>query len=160
MPRSQPGSRPRGRPRDDDRHRQILEWIHEGATTTEIAKRLGITRSAVSDLLGPGVPRSVFCRDCRARVGETWPGREWRRRPVYCQGCVAKRPDLPFGQRLLALRLSRGLTQVKLAKQAGVGHMTINTMERAPHPNPTFPVLLKLVRVLGPLLIGWPSEEK
>jgi len=73
---------------------------------------------------------------------------------AICLTCLKKKPDAPFGVRLKAFRIGKGLGQGELAKLSGVGLPTIHGYEKQVHPGqPRWTVLVKLVRVFGPDLV-------
>jgi transcriptional regulator with XRE-family HTH domain len=66
---------------------------------------------------------------------------------------VAADPSTPLAERLRALRLAAGLTQMELAGQAGLSYATISDCERGrrrPRPG----LLGALAGVLGPGLLA------
>ena len=58
-----------------------------------------------------------------------------------------KQPQYEFGQRLTALRLARGLTQVQLASTLGVSQRAISRLETVAE-FPTVPLLIALCSAL------------
>jgi transcriptional regulator with XRE-family HTH domain len=148
-----PGS---GYRRNAEHGRLMTELRRQGLTMPEIARRLGITKQAVHDMLRrlgePPPPRSVPCAACGRPILSA-VARPTDRGKALCRGCLRERPAAPFGQRLLALRLAAGLSQVELARRAGLSRMAVAHHERAERtPRPA--TRARLARVLGPELLG------
>lgn len=55
----------------------------------------------------------------------------------------------PFGQRLRAIRLARGLTQAQLGAGVGIPQNVVTRMETAARLNPTMETILKLSEALA-----------
>jgi transcriptional regulator with XRE-family HTH domain len=64
-----------------------------------------------------------------------------------------KDPDIPLGDRIRSLRLAAGLSQHRLAEQAGITCTTLRLLE-CRDCNPSWPVFSGLIRVLGTALVG------
>jgi transcriptional regulator with XRE-family HTH domain len=143
-----PGS---GRRPNPERCRRILEFRASGLTVVQIARRLGVTHQSVQQHLkaaGATPPGVVRCRACGAQVAT---GRRTieRNGPALCLACLAARADAPFAERLRSHRLAAGLTQVDLARRAGVVERSIGSYERG-EKAPGVRILARLARVLGP----------
>jgi DNA-binding XRE family transcriptional regulator len=124
----------------------------------------GITKQAVSLLLaahGPVAvpPVVVRCAQCQ---GVITTGASLRRqcRPALCLDCLAPHPFAPFGTRLRAFRLAAGLTQAQLAARSGVSMRALYAYEGRGHGNPSWAVVVKLVRVLGHGLVWLEPQRK
>jgi DNA-binding XRE family transcriptional regulator len=116
-----------GRRANPERRRRILELRASGLTVVQIARRVGVTHQSVQQHLkaaGATPPGVVRCRACGAQVAA---GRRTieRNGPGLCLACLAARPDAPFAERLRSQRLAVGLTQVELARRAGVPEQSI-----------------------------------
>src|SRR5262249_36490002 len=137
---------------DHERHRLVLRLRERGLTLAEIARRLGVTKQAVSGMLArlegcgrqPRFP--VRCRECDRLIGED--GAAPQNSPVYCLDCLAGVPDVTFGQRLKAHRLAAKLTQKELARRTGLHHRSVIGLERNRNP-PDWPTLTQLLAVFG-----------
>ena len=97
-------------------------------------------------------PAAVFCRDCGGSI-RTRAGLRRPPRPVLCVACLERWPDLPFADRLLALRVDTGLTRAELARRAGVRLGTISTYESG-RCDPGGKPLARLAALFGRLLLG------
>ena len=68
----------------------------------------------------------------------------------YNEGVVIGRPpskEAPlFGQRLAAVRRSKGLSQRELAERLGVSRQTVNALERGKY-DPSLPLAFKIARL-------------
>jgi DNA-binding XRE family transcriptional regulator len=114
----------------------------KGANARSIGKRLGMSRQGVQQLLR----RSLLCSQCGREIS-----RHYSRQPLtMCPECLPA--DAPFAQRLRACRLAAGMTQLELAKNAGVAHASIVQYELG-NELPRFENLAKLARVLGKRLV-------
>jgi DNA-binding XRE family transcriptional regulator len=95
----------------------------------------------------PAVP----CRRCGAVVIPA--GADVRGEgSLLCAACAWRKPGLRFGDVLKAHRLAAGLTQMELARRAGVEASTLYTYE-AGRARPGWDTLVKLVAVLGAGLV-------
>jgi DNA-binding XRE family transcriptional regulator len=94
----------------------------------------------------------VRCSACGAEIGPRCRAGVPAGR-VRCLRCLGKSSAARFGQRLRACRLRAGLTQRELADRCDLARATIGAYERgAAEPSAT--ALRRLVRVLGPGLVG------
>jgi transcriptional regulator with XRE-family HTH domain len=123
------GSRP-----DTQRRRRAAELRARGLTFAEIGRKMGCTRQAAHQLLRqpraqpPRTPPPLACAGCGAALGPAPGQRDYD--PPLCLPCLAKRPRAPFGQRLRAHRIARGLSRAVLGRKAGVGEGTVTVLER------------------------------
>ena len=72
-----------------------------------------------------------------------------------------KKESSPISQRLRAIRLARGLTQVDLGEKIGQPQATVARMETASTWNPSAETILKLAAALGCTpndLLGYPGK--
>jgi transcriptional regulator with XRE-family HTH domain len=145
----------RGRPPNETRRRKVAELRARGWTLQRIAGYLGVTYQNVQHLFkarGVRVPeRPVCCRQCGALIVP------WRRGmapqvSAWCLTCLRQHPKAPFGERLKALRLAAGLSQLDLARQTGVGRTPVGRFE-AGRGRQTWPVLVALIDRLGLALV-------
>jgi DNA-binding XRE family transcriptional regulator len=74
---------------------------------------------------------------------------------AYCLKCLKKEDKPPFGRRLRAYRVAKGLTPADLARKIGRGPSLINALENGTS-KPTWDTLLTLVEVLGQGLVSEP----
>jgi transcriptional regulator with XRE-family HTH domain len=146
---------PRGGPHPNCRRRQrVVRLRSKGLTLQEIADRMGCSRQNVHELLaniGQGASERaghLHCRQCKAALCRRRQGM-WMVRPTLCLDCLSKWPEAPFGERLRAFRLARGMTTDELALKAGVSILTVNSHERTEAIRFEWPTLLRLARVLG-----------
>ena len=148
-----PGS---GARRDPARGRRVVELRRQGLTLAQIGRRLHMSRqlvhyhAAAAGLTGRR-PGTVRCCACQAVIATGHHTIEYNRDPL-CLACLEKRPDVPFGRRLKACRLARGLTSDRLARLAGVPPNAVRAWERGVCW-PRWAGLAKLIRVLGPDLV-------
>jgi DNA-binding transcriptional regulator YiaG len=105
---------------------------------------------AAAGLTGPR-RGTVRCCECQAVIATGHHTIEYNRDPL-CLACLEKRPDVPFGRRLKACRLARGLTSDRLAQLAGVPAPTLRAWERGASW-PRWERLATLIRVLGAELV-------
>jgi transcriptional regulator with XRE-family HTH domain len=143
-----------GRRPDLRRRRQIAEWRAQGLSYGQIGRRLGISRQCVGENLRAAVrppAPAVPCRRCGAVIIPA--GAEVRGEgSLLCAACAWRKPGVRFGDVLKAHRLAAGLTQLELARQAGVELRTLYNYE-AGRARPGWDTLVKLVRVLGAGLV-------
>jgi transcriptional regulator with XRE-family HTH domain len=149
------GGKGSGRRTDRERRRQAARLRAEGLTLAQIAHELGVTPQAVHQLLHPrGQPASaaqvsLCCRDYRKPICPARQGMRTAKRAV-CLACLAQRPGVDFGQRLLAFRLAWGLTGGELAEALGVPLGTVRYWERHRDGLVRWSDLLRLVEFFGP----------
>jgi transcriptional regulator with XRE-family HTH domain len=144
-----------GRKPDLKRRQEVHKLRQQGLTVQKIAVRLGITHQGVSQLLRPiPVLPHVLCAKCGATMAKGKRGLVDSEARPLCLACLAKLPVTTFGERLLALRLSRGLTRQELAHAAGVQVGMIRSHERGAAKKPHRAIFDKLVRLLGPTLVS------
>jgi transcriptional regulator with XRE-family HTH domain len=151
---------PRGGSQPNYRRRQrVVRLRSKGLTLQQIADRMGCSRQNVHELLasiGEGAPERaghLHCRKCKAALCRRRQGM-WTMRPTRCLECLAAWPEAPFGERLRAFRLARGMTTDELALQAGLSFHLVNSYERPQAVRFDWPTLLRLARVLGPGLLS------
>jgi transcriptional regulator with XRE-family HTH domain len=159
-----------GPPRDETKRRKLLQLRDQGWPNAEIARRLGVSRQCIHQMLktiGTVGQRPLRCAGCKGIISaRALTGRVMK---VLCLDCLTRRPDATFCQRLKALRLAAGLTQAELGRKSGVSKITIQSQEVGRN-EPTRSNLAKLVAVLGEDLTrdlepaqrpgGWTSEEE
>src|SRR6266545_2523206 len=146
------------------RRRKALKLRAGGWTLAQIGEELGCSPQAVSQLLGGdgrGSAEPLRCRACKRTICPPRKG-VWTNRPALCLTCLAHAPNAPFGNRLQAFRLARGLTQRELAARTGVPRATIRNYEQTQSGRLAWPVLRKLVAFFGPGLVELepPPESK
>jgi len=141
---------------DPARGRRVVELRRQGRTLAQIGHRLHMSRplvhyyAAAAGLTGPR-RGTVHCCECQAVIATGHHTIEYNRDPL-CLACLEKRPDVPFGRRLKACRLARGLTADRLATLAGVPARAVRAWERG-ECWPRWERLAKLIRVLGAELV-------
>src|SRR5262249_38820071 len=116
----------------EPRRRKARALRERGWTLVPIARELRCTPQAVSLLLqesGQGAASPVCCRLCQTVICQPRQG-VWTNRPALCLACLARTNTVPFGERLQALRLARGLTQRQLAARVGIAHKTFCSYEQ------------------------------
>jgi hypothetical protein len=131
----------RGRKPDDARRSAVAALRARGLSFTEIGNRLGITRQCAQQLLqarGLSVELSGICCIGCGTVIVKGRGPWLHNGPVYCLVCLAKTPDVPFGQRLKAHRLTAGLTLRQLGKRVGMAGTYLGNLEQG-HKRPYGP---------------------
>src|SRR5207253_6633649 len=140
---------------------EMTERGHKPASSREEAKlaavgrRLGLSHNMAGFPLGR-LPRAepVRCRQCQRVITRGESGLDNLKRRPLCLRCLARMPDPTFGERLRALRLAQGLSRARLAEAAGVPATVIRAHERNEVRSPRYDTLVKLARVLGPMLVG------
>jgi transcriptional regulator with XRE-family HTH domain len=143
-----PGS---GRHPDPARQRRAAERRAQGLSYAAIGQRLGVTKQTIGQLLRvPAGP--ARCRCCDAPLAAA-PLQARYRRGALCLACLARTPRATVADRLLAYRVSAGLTQEGLAARAGTTRDIVSAYERGwRRPRPE--VLRRLAEVLGPGLLA------
>jgi hypothetical protein len=140
---------PTGRQPDLGRYRRVAALHARGLPKPEIARRVGICRRRVGEILEVLAlpPRSVACCRCGALIVS--PGALLRdARKALCLPCLGRPPAAPFGQRLKAHRLAAGLTRSELARRSGLYPASIQRYEDdGSHPGPEN--LVRLAKALG-----------
>jgi len=113
-----------GRKPNLERWRRVEELRAAGLSLPEIGRCLGITHQAVAAVLRNirmtrARVRSVACAGCGEPIisAGCLPS---DRGKALCLGCLAQRPEAPFGQRLKAFRLAAGLTKAELGSRCGL----------------------------------------
>ena len=139
--------------RNESRRRQMARLRAKGLSHAEIGRHFGVTKQRVTQLLhDAGASEfAVRCRGCRAEV---MPGlsRVSLKAPLLCPACLAKTPDIAFGERLKTHRLIAGLTQRRVAANAGVTPQAVALYEKGTC-KPAPETLARLVEFLGAGLI-------
>jgi hypothetical protein len=109
-----PEKRPRGRPPDRAQRERVAELRRQGLTIAEIARRVGTTHQAVSQLLAAQRVTATFnvlCSRCNAVIGQmSAVASAVNRGKVLCLACLERTPEATLGQRLRSFRVARGLT--------------------------------------------------
>jgi transcriptional regulator with XRE-family HTH domain len=129
----------------------VAELRARGLTLPEIGRRLGLSRQLVHyylRLAGEPPGRVACCRACRKAIATGFRSLT-DAVPAYCLDCLPA--DAPFGVRLKACRLARGLSQRDLAARAGLRAAAPTLYERG-RLEPRLGVLVRLARLLGPQL--------
>ena len=122
-----------GRQRNLTTYQRVARLRAHGLSGIAIARRLGMSHQAVYALLkGTGIRRgAAACCSCRATIPA--PEGSNRTRDVLCRECLGRLPGIPFGQRLVSLRIMAGLTQAQLGSAVGVPSSQISALERCRH---------------------------
>ena len=144
-----------GRKPDLERRALAQRLRQQGLTHKQIAARLRITRQGVAHLLkAPRRQAATHCRTCGIVIAEGEPALDSVSCSPYCLTCLAKMPAVSFGERLLAWRLSRGLTRQELSKATGVAAHTLRRYEWGIENKPHRETVVKLTVILGSTLKG------
>jgi len=148
-----------GRKPNWERRQRILKLRERGLSLPEIGRRLGVTFQCVDRTLRKMAdewPRSVPCAGCGEDIVSAGAVAS-DHGLALCLSCLAKRPNVPFGQRLRAVRLA-GLTRAELAARCGwnAGNIQEYEMNRS---NPKWPAIVRLIRVLGIGLVALGFED-
>jgi transcriptional regulator with XRE-family HTH domain len=152
---------PSGRKPNLERRRQVVQLRDRGLTLDQIAGRFGVSKQAIWSLLHGRPPRTaaraVACTCCGGMILS--PGALRRdATTALCLGCLRRRPEAPFGQRLKALRLAAGLSRTELAARSGLAPGSLRAYEdglRNPHTRSA----ARLARVLGDDLLAGPTRK-
>jgi transcriptional regulator with XRE-family HTH domain len=129
----------------------MAELRAAGLSYVQIGRELGVSRQAIRRALEPrSSNRDVRIR-CRLCDQDINPAGAVPRddRDVLCLSCLAKRPELGFGEHLKAFRLAAGMKVVALAEQVGVRPSVISSYEHGRTGTPTWQLLMQLLQVLG-----------
>jgi transcriptional regulator with XRE-family HTH domain len=131
------------------RRQQITELSGQGLSQSEIARRVGITRQAVRRHLDAidNSPPTLSCASCLATIISAGALKR-NQGKALCPACLGLSPGAPFAQRLVSLRLARGLTIMQLAKWSTVDPNLLHDYEEGVR-EPRSRIRAKLVRVLG-----------
>ena len=148
-----------GRQRNLTSYQRVARLRAKGYSGTAIARRLGMSHQAVyARLKGRGIRRgAAVCCACRATIPA--PEGSNRTHDVLCRDCLGRLPEVPFGQRLVSLRIMAGLTQAQLASVVGVPKPQISALEqqrRKPHEG----MRQRLLAVLESAPLGAPLPTK
>jgi helix-turn-helix protein len=151
-----------GRKPNLKRWRLIEELRAAGLSLPEIGRRLGCSHEAVVSTL-PTIARnrervrSVACAGCGEPIISVGclPS---DRGNALCLDCLALRPEVPFGRRLLAFRLAAGLTRAELAARAGIDPSLIHRYELK-DGTPRWHRVARLIQVLGVGLVALGFEQ-
>jgi DNA-binding XRE family transcriptional regulator len=147
-----------GRKPDYEKRKQARRLHQEGLSTTKIGKIMGVEAGAVTAMLarsrgGPILNAWIRCRRCDADIAKlSLRSGSW---PVLCLACLKKQKRPLFRERLLAYRLSKGLTPIELAKKVETSPGVIALWERGVS-SPRWETVVKLVQVLGQGLVTEP----
>jgi hypothetical protein len=146
-----------GRHPDSERRRRIAEFREQGLSFRAIGHRLGITAQAAHLLFRSRRRPGLTCRGCGALVALE---RDPARYPggVYCRACLGSKLHVAFAARIRSLRLAAGLTLRDLGRRCGVHPSTLGEFERGDRSRPRPCTVEKLVRALGPDLVGKPPN--
>jgi transcriptional regulator with XRE-family HTH domain len=127
----------------------------QGLLPAEIGRRLGVSRQRVGQIfraIDQARSRSLSCRACgglAAEAGEA-PADVAN---VLCLGCLGRRPDAPFAERLRSCRAAAGLSRDALARRTGLSAATLKGYEAGAR-RPQWRHLMPLVRELGVALVA------
>jgi len=141
----------------------MAELRAEGLSYVQIGRELGVSRQAVRRALEPRPSKRdvrIHCRLCDQDIN---PAGAVPRddRDVLCLSCLAKRPELSFGEHLKAFRLGAGMKVVTLAEKVGVRPSVISSYEHGRTETPTWQLLMQLLQVLGVrLAVNFPGGSE
>jgi len=129
----------------------MAELRAAGLSFMQIGRELGVSRQAVRRALEPQPSKRDVRIRCRLCDRDINPAGAVPRddRDVLCLSCLAKLPELSFGEHLKAFRLAAGMKVVTLAEKAGVRPSVISSYEHGRTETPTWQLLMQLLRVLG-----------
>ncbi|MBV9123920.1 MAG: helix-turn-helix domain-containing protein [Planctomycetes bacterium] len=143
-----------GRKPNEERRRQVAEARGRGLSLREIGERLGIAWQTVQRIvqaLERSQNRSVPCSRCGTAIFSAGAlPRDAHN--ALCLTCLARPPEVSFGQRLKAYRLAAGLTRAELGRRVGLRSGTISSYEED-RRRPRGKMITRLVEVLGPGLV-------
>jgi transcriptional regulator with XRE-family HTH domain len=153
-----------GRRPNLQRRRQVAELRAQGLSQAEIGRRLEVRREAVGAMLrkmglagDPVKPRyQVRCCACETLLWEDCP--VGNNGAVFCLGCLARQPDVNFGQRLKAHRVTAKLTQGQLAVRTGLNRVVVSGYEHD-RREPDWRSLTQLLAALGLRLLQVPPVQ-
>src|SRR5262249_32854472 len=94
---------------------------------------------------------AVPCRECGAVILRG-KGDLRCNAPAYCLACLATHPEAPFGERVKAFRLARGMTPRQLGEAVGMSAQNVSVYERGRGPL-KWVTLVKFARALGAELL-------
>jgi transcriptional regulator with XRE-family HTH domain len=146
------GSR-RGRPRNTEKHSLVIGLAAQGLSRRQIAEQVGITPEWVRCILahhGLFVSlRILKCVQCGCPVANGRKAGTGKRHPqLLCANCLRRCPNLAFGERLRALRLSANLSRAELGRRSNLSRALIGNYERG-EALPTQQSAHKLAHGLG-----------
>ena len=147
---------PSGRKPDLERRRNVLTLRDRGLTLHQIAQRFGVSKQAIWSLLNNRPhrreARAVACTGCGDMILS--PGALRRdAATALCLTCLHARRDVPFAQRLKALRLAAGLSRSELAARADVAPGSLRAYEDGARM-PQHRSAMRLAAVVGDDLLG------
>jgi DNA-binding XRE family transcriptional regulator len=136
----------------------------QGATINEIGHALGVSKQAAWLLLQSSAgdaraPAYLVCKVCGGVVSADPRIADNYLAEVLCLGCLARRPAAPFFFRLRAVRTAAALTCPELAARTRISRTSLYGYEAGKHL-PRATTLAKLLRVLGPVLLGSCADRK
>jgi len=153
---------PSGRKPNLERRRHVLKLRDRGLTLHEIAQCFGVSKQAIWSLLNNRpqrrATRAVACSECGAMILSAGALRQ-DAATALCLTCLHARTDVPFAQRLKALRLAAGLSRAELAARAGVAPGSLRAYEDGVR-SPQFRSVLRLAAVLGNDLLGTTANQE
>lgn len=134
------------------RRRKVEDLRAKGLTFAEIGRHVGVSKQRVGQLLH-SIGTTKFALHCRGCGAEIVSGlcRAVRNTPSLCPACVARTPEQCLAERLKTHRLIAGLTQRRVAAEAGITPQAVALYEQG-KCKPTPKTLARLVAVLGPEL--------
>lgn len=112
------GGQGSGRERNQKGRRLVTKLCAQGLTLQEIGRNLGVSRQRVERLLADAGPLGKLatckCQECGAVIGQDRRPSP-RDRQARCLACLSKCPEATFGERVLAARLTAGMSKQELA---------------------------------------------
>jgi DNA-binding XRE family transcriptional regulator len=146
----------KGRKPNYERRRQARKLREQGLSRAEIGKIMGVGSKAVTLMLAKsGGPVKAWVRCCQCGVEITQVLVRITNGSAHCLKCLKKEKKPPFGTRLRAYRVVKGLTPAELSREIGVRPSLINALENG-SCHPSWNTLLALVEVLGQELVSEP----
>jgi transcriptional regulator with XRE-family HTH domain len=143
-----------GRLPDECRRREAARLRAQGLLPAEIGRRLGVSRQRVGQIfraIDRARSRSLTCHECGAAAAPDGAAPADVAK-VLCLGCLSRRPDAPFAERLRSCRAAAGLRRGDLARRTGLSVSTLKGYEDGTH-RPQWRHLMPLVRELGVALV-------